>query len=220
MIRAYCRWTSLRERYWISLHASGLCCDVLNSMRLDPPTNVKAADWRTGGGTAAVEVTAEGCRVFHVGGDNPHVVMEVPPGDRLFVRSDGQRSTQLFVGLFAESHQPAAAQRTYLEPESWYVATAPLSPDGRRWSIRVDPPVGSNRLDLCVAGPPPAPPVSIVLDRVLTGLDLPVFVTHAGDGSRRLFVVERGGAGVGGRRRSAVCARKSQPDGPGLHVHG
>lgn len=33
----------------------------------------------------------------------------------------------------------------------------------------------------------------IVLEPVLDGLDVPVFVTHAGDGSGRLFIVERGG---------------------------
>lgn len=36
-------------------------------------------------------------------------------------------------------------------------------------------------------------PVRISLEQVLEGLDNPVFVTHAGDGSGRLFVVEQGG---------------------------
>src|SRR5262245_5962517 len=35
---------------------------------------------------------------------------------------------------------------------------------------------------------------AIVLEPVLTGLSAPVFVTHAGDGSGRLFVVQQGGA--------------------------
>jgi glucose/arabinose dehydrogenase len=35
---------------------------------------------------------------------------------------------------------------------------------------------------------------SIVLEPVLTGLQAPVFVTHAGDGSGRLFIVEQGGS--------------------------
>ena len=39
---------------------------------------------------------------------------------------------------------------------------------------------------------PGEPPV-VVLEPILRGLDVPVYVTHAGDGSGRLFVVERGG---------------------------
>src|SRR5262245_4940866 len=44
-----------------------------------------------------------------------------------------------------------------------------------------------------------SPPVSaqtsltLALDSIVTGLSLPVFVTHAGDGSNRLFVVEQAG---------------------------
>ena len=38
-----------------------------------------------------------------------------------------------------------------------------------------------------------APPVSLVLTRFAEGLDFPVFVTHAGDGSGRLFAPERAG---------------------------
>lgn len=36
--------------------------------------------------------------------------------------------------------------------------------------------------------------VSLTLEKVADGLQSPVFLTHAGDGSRRLFVVERAGA--------------------------
>src|SRR3990172_5963642 len=35
--------------------------------------------------------------------------------------------------------------------------------------------------------------LSISLQQVISGLDSPVFVTHAGDGSNRLFVVEQPG---------------------------
>src|SRR5262245_65969373 len=44
-----------------------------------------------------------------------------------------------------------------------------------------------------------SPPVSaqtsltLALDSIVTRLSLPVFVTHAGDGSNRLFVVEQAG---------------------------
>jgi glucose/arabinose dehydrogenase len=40
---------------------------------------------------------------------------------------------------------------------------------------------------------PQSDPVSIALTPVFTGLNHPVFVTHAGDGTNRLFVVERRG---------------------------
>jgi len=43
------------------------------------------------------------------------------------------------------------------------------------------------------AGTPARAQTSIVLEPVLSGLAAPIFVTHAGDGSGRLFVVEQGG---------------------------
>jgi len=43
------------------------------------------------------------------------------------------------------------------------------------------------------AGAPARAQTSIVLEPVLSGLAAPIFVTHAGDGSGRLFVVEQGG---------------------------
>ena len=43
------------------------------------------------------------------------------------------------------------------------------------------------------AAPAPAPP-AIRLEPAAAGFDRPLFVTHAGDGSGRLFVVEQGGA--------------------------
>ena len=39
----------------------------------------------------------------------------------------------------------------------------------------------------------PVPAAAIRLEEVLSGLSKPVFVTNAGDGSGRLFVLERGG---------------------------
>ena len=35
--------------------------------------------------------------------------------------------------------------------------------------------------------------LTLGLDSIVTGLSLPVFVTHAGDGSNRLFILEQGG---------------------------
>src|SRR5262249_8182698 len=35
--------------------------------------------------------------------------------------------------------------------------------------------------------------LTLALDSIVTGLSLPVFVTHAGDGSNRLFIVEQAG---------------------------
>lgn len=45
----------------------------------------------------------------------------------------------------------------------------------------------------CAAGPPAPPPASIRLERVVGGLRSPVHLTHAGDGSGRLYVVEQVG---------------------------
>jgi glucose/arabinose dehydrogenase len=44
-----------------------------------------------------------------------------------------------------------------------------------------------------VSGPLAAPDNSIVLQPFLSGLSAPIFITHAGDGSGRQFVVEKGG---------------------------
>src|SRR3712207_6866919 len=63
--------------------------------------------------------------------------------------------------------------------------------------------------------PPPFDPGSFTLELepALTGLRAPVFVTHAGDGSGRLFVVEQGGTirvATGGQGlREAVLDIKS-----------
>ena len=45
------------------------------------------------------------------------------------------------------------------------------------------------------AAPSAAPPIplNIHFETIVTGLTMPVFATHAGDGSGRLFIVERGG---------------------------
>jgi glucose/arabinose dehydrogenase len=40
---------------------------------------------------------------------------------------------------------------------------------------------------------PVSPPPQVILERILTDLDQPLFVTGAGDGSNRLFIVERPG---------------------------
>ena len=57
-------------------------------------------------------------------------------------------------------------------------------------------------LETCVAGlalavtwaaAEPGPAAAITLEPVVTGLASPVFVTHAGDGSGRLFIVQQGG---------------------------
>jgi len=41
--------------------------------------------------------------------------------------------------------------------------------------------------------PPAFDPVDVVLQQVTAGLRQPVFITNAGDGSGRLFVLERAG---------------------------
>src|SRR5262245_44310319 len=48
-------------------------------------------------------------------------------------------------------------------------------------------------LALAVVGFAPAAGVEVVLEPVVSGLAAPVFVTHAGDGSGRLFILEQAG---------------------------
>lgn len=60
-----------------------------------------------------------------------------------------------------------------------------------------DAPASATELILVPTPTPPPPPdltaVNLALEEVVGGLDRPLFVTHAGDGSGRLFVVERPG---------------------------
>ena len=54
--------------------------------------------------------------------------------------------------------------------------------------------IDSNVLDGVVATPVPGlDPTKISFQEVVTGLSNPVFITHAGDGSGRIFVLERSG---------------------------
>jgi glucose/arabinose dehydrogenase/photosystem II stability/assembly factor-like uncharacterized protein len=53
--------------------------------------------------------------------------------------------------------------------------------------------IDSNVLDGVVAVPPALEPSRISFQEVAGGLGSPVFIAHAGDGSGRLFIVERGG---------------------------
>jgi hypothetical protein len=53
--------------------------------------------------------------------------------------------------------------------------------------------IDSNVLDGVVAVPPALEPARVSFQEVVGGLSSPVFITHAGDGSGRLFVLERSG---------------------------
>ena len=60
--------------------------------------------------------------------------------------------------------------------------------------------IGLSTLPAAITGCPSVGPMdgdgaalSITLDMVAEGLTAPVFLTHAGDGSRRLFIVDQGG---------------------------
>ena len=54
--------------------------------------------------------------------------------------------------------------------------------------------MGTITLHLWVSRPVSAQSsLTLSLDSIVTGLSLPVFVTHAGDGSNRLFIVEQAG---------------------------
>ncbi|MDQ1346888.1 MAG: hypothetical protein QG573_257, partial [Acidobacteriota bacterium] len=54
--------------------------------------------------------------------------------------------------------------------------------------------IGAERLAAAVSSPATtSADLSVRLETVASGFDRPLFVTHAGDGSGRLFVVEQGG---------------------------
>ncbi len=53
--------------------------------------------------------------------------------------------------------------------------------------------IDSNALDGVVAVPPLLEPARVSFQEIVGGLSNPVFITHAGDGSGRLFIVERSG---------------------------
>jgi len=81
------------------------------------------------------------------------------------------------------SHAPSAS--TAPSP-----ADRPASPPGSR-SPAVTP--GSTATPIATIDRPDLAAVRVAVEPVVSGLDSPVFVTAAGDGSGRLFVVEQGG---------------------------
>jgi glucose/arabinose dehydrogenase len=69
-----------------------------------------------------------------------------------------------------------------------------LAPTGASTPVGSPPAASASATADAGATATPEPPANgLRLDPVLSGLDEPVFVTNAGDGSGRLFVVERGG---------------------------
>jgi hypothetical protein len=70
-------------------------------------------------------------------------------------------------------------------------------------SINLPPATPTGALAPADQGAPSAP----ALERVVSNVFAPVFVTPAGDGSGRLFVVEKGG-----RSRSSSTARSYRPN--------
>jgi glucose/arabinose dehydrogenase len=85
---------------------------------------------------------------------------------------------------------PTAATTPVLAaPVATAVAVAPTQPPATPASVPTQPPVAPATPDAHAASWPP----NIALQQIVDGFDRPLHITHAGDGSGRLFVVEKVG---------------------------
>lgn len=94
-----------------------------------------------------------GCSAFAVGraDRDPALTVSLSGGSALYVRSSAQRATQLFLGLFAETHLESASTVFYMEPNSWQSIRLPELPDSVRWNVRLDPPPEPGLFEVCAA---------------------------------------------------------------------
>ena len=94
----------------------------------------------------------------------------------------------------AATTESAEALPTDVPPAAQASAT-PTAPPARTSTATPEPVTSTTQIPTSTATPPPIDPttLSLELEQIANGLNSPVFATHAGDGSGRLFVVEKKG---------------------------
>lgn len=169
-----------------------------------PPADTLATEWFPSRAVARTESEVAGCAAFAVSVPNdPSIEATLNPGERLFVRSDGQEQLQVYARVFSNRYQESASSRRYIEPHAWYVLTPPDLPDAtvdsgagtpRRlsWSIRIDPPADAGRVDLCRATAPTVP-VNLTLEPYVADVPAPIAIAAAPGEKGTIYVGSRRG---------------------------
>jgi glucose/arabinose dehydrogenase len=146
-----------------------------------------------------------GCSTWSVPNGDAQLFVGLSASQELYLRSDGIAPTQLFLRAVGSDFQEASSFRANLGTDVWQRVVPPGLPAKMAWTVRVDPPGDANILQLCVVALPP-PPVAVHLQPLVTGLDFPVGLVTANDGSGRLFVWQRAGV------IRVIADGKLQPD--------
>ncbi len=90
------------------------------------------------------------CASYVVTGSDPFVVLRgLVPTSRIFVRTDGQRAFQVY-GRVLTPVFGTVVRTSYLTPGQWYDIGPFYLGEVLHWTIRVDPPPGSDHFDLCI----------------------------------------------------------------------
>jgi hypothetical protein len=106
---------------------------------------------------AATDAATPGCTAFTVTGADPFVALRLLDGESIAVRTDGQRTLQVFPSVLTDSFG-AIVRSVQPAPGAWYAVVPPALGAGWPWRLRVDAPPGSSNLDVClVPAPGPAP---------------------------------------------------------------
>jgi hypothetical protein len=114
-----------------------------------PIRTVDSAERRYGLHDMTNAIGDAGCASFTVTGDDPYVALRLLDGESLAIRTDGQRTLQVFervltddFGAIVKSIQPV--------PGTWYAVKPPALGRAFPWRLRVDAPPRSSRLDICL----------------------------------------------------------------------
>jgi hypothetical protein len=96
------------------------------------------------------------CRTFEVLGSDPWLELLGVRGRGVTVRTDGQRTLQVFTRILAPTFG-GTVHSILPEPGRWYDVILPPLSGGLDWSLRIDPPPGSHQFDICLGAAAPAP---------------------------------------------------------------
>jgi hypothetical protein len=95
---------------------------------------------------------SEGCAAFEVIGPDPFLEVVIGKGDHILLRTDGQRTLQVFARIVATEFGEVV-HSMFPQAGRWYVVTPHELPGDLSWKLRLDPPPGSGRFEACVVHP-------------------------------------------------------------------
>jgi hypothetical protein len=102
--------------------------------------------------TRDVELVGDGgsCVTGTVTGPDPSVVVAPGSAPGVAIRTDGQRTLEVFGLVLADDFGPHLRRGFPATPDQWYEVRPQSLGDRFGWRLRIDPPPGSSRFDLCL----------------------------------------------------------------------